>query len=295
MIGILLALLAGFFVALSDTLNKKFFSSVGHPYMMLARTIGTILFLIPGFLYLSLTKEASYEYINLELLSITFILLSLELIATVLYMRGIQISPLSLTLPFLSFTPVFVIVTGYLLLGEKVTLLGGLGIILIVIGSYVLNLPSLKNGILGPFKAIRYEKGSLLLLQVALIYSITSVLGKMGLLMTDPLWFASFYFLLLGISGGLVTKIFFKVKIIKFIKKSYEKILWVGLTQALMCYAHMVALYFLETAYMIALKRISILFAVIMGYFVFKEGYFKIRFLAVVLMFLGIVTIVFLG
>lgn len=295
MIGIVFAILAGFFVALSDTLNKKFFSSFGHPYMMFARTIGTIPFLIPGFLYLSLIKKASFTYINLELLSVTSILLFLELIATVLYMKGIQISPLSLTLPFLSFTPVFVIITGYLLLGEKVTLMGASGIFFIVIGSYVLNLPSLREGILGPFKAIRYEKGSLLLLQVALIYSVTSVLGKMGLLMTDPLWFASFYFLLLGVSGGLVTKMFFRVRFIEFIKGSYEKIMLVGLTQALMCYAHMIALYFMETAYMIALKRTSIIFAVIMGYFVFRESYFKIRFLAVILMFLGIVTIVFFG
>lgn len=293
--GIIFAILAGFLVALSDTLNKKFFSSVGHPYMMLARTIGTLPFLLPGFLYLSVINKVGFVYLSTDLLVVTSVLLFLELLATVLYMRGIQISPLSLTLPFLSFTPVFVILTGYLLLGERVTFVGASGIVLIVIGSYVLNLPSLKDGVLGPLKAIKYEKGSLLLLQVALIYSVTSVLGKMGLLMTDPLWFASFYFLLLGVSGGLVTKVFFKVKFMEFIKGSYRKILWVGLTQALMCYAHMIALYFMETAYMIALKRTSIIFAVIMGYFVFKESYFKIRFLAVILMFLGIVTIVFWG
>lgn len=294
MIGVIFAILAGFLVALSDTLNKKFFSSLGYNYMMFARTAGTIPFLIPGFFYLSIFKSQVSIYLTSDLLGVTLLLLFLELIATVLYMKGIQISPLSLTLPFLSFTPVFIIVTGYLLLGEKVTFSGGLGIILIVIGSYLLNLPSLKDGILGPFKAIRSEKGSLLLLQVALIYSMTSVLGKIGLLMTDPLWFASFYFLTLGIFGTILTKVFFRLKVKEFVKKFFGSIMLVGLTQSLMCYAHMIALNFMETAYMIALKRSSILFGVFMGYLVFKESYFKIRFLAASLMFVGILIIAFL-
>src|SRR5437763_791220 len=44
-----------------------------------------------------------------------------------LYFRALQISPMSLCIPFLAFTPVFLIPTSYLVLGQKpnpITLLG---------------------------------------------------------------------------------------------------------------------------------------------------------------------------
>jgi len=56
----------------------------------------------------------------------------------------------------------------------------------------------------------------------------------------------------------------------------------------------MIALNQIETAYMIALKRTSILFAVILGYFIFKEKHVLVRLFAVILMFAGIFIITFL-
>ncbi len=290
MVYFLFAILAGFFVALSDALNKKFLSSLGSPYMVIARTLGSLPFLFPLFIYLTL-KHNCFFYFSSNFVFTVSILLILEIIATLLYMKGIQISPLSLSLPFLSFTPIFIILTGYILLGEKISKLGALGIFLIVLGSYCINLPSIKEGWLSPIKAIKKEKGSLLLLKVAFIYSITSVLGKKELLLTDPVWFASFYFSLLGVFATLVIKIFYKIKILDFIKKHKNAILLVGGTQALMCFCHMIALSHIETAYMIALKRTSILFAVILGYLIFKESYFLIRLFSVIFMLLGILII----
>ena len=293
LIWCLFAILAGFFVALSDALNKKYLSSVGYPYMVIARTLGSFPFLFPIFLFLTHHYNGS-SYFSFQFVSNVSLLLILEITATILYMKGIKVSPLSLTLPFLSFTPIFIILTGYVLLGEKISKEGALGIILVVAGSYCINFPSIKEGFLAPIKAIKKEKGSFLLLQVAFIYSITSVLGKKGLLLSNPLWFASFYFSILAIVSTLSIKILYRIKLWEFIKKYYKAILVIGLTQGLMCYCHMIALSQIETAYMIALKRTSILFAVILGYLMFKETYFLIRFFAVILMLVGILIITFL-
>ena len=293
LIWCLFAVLAGFFVALSDALNKKYLSSLGYPYMVIARTLGSLPFLFPVFLFLT-HHYNGLSYFSFQFVSNVFLLLLLEITATILYMKGIKVSPLSLTIPFLSFTPIFIILTGYLLLGEKISEKGTLGIILVVTGSYCINLPSIKEGVLAPIKAIKKEKGSFLLFQVAFIYSITSVLGKKGILLSNPLWFAGFYFSILGIVSTFVIKIFYKIKLWEFIKIHYKPILLIGLTQALMCYCHMIALNQIETAYMIALKRTSILFAVILGYFIFKEKHVLVRLFAVILMFAGIFIITFL-
>ena len=59
-----------------------------------------------------------------------------------LYMKAIRRSPLSLTLPYLAFTPVFNTVTGYVLLGETVTLQGFSGIALVVSGAQLIVWPA---------------------------------------------------------------------------------------------------------------------------------------------------------
>jgi len=292
MFWILFAILAGFFVALSDALNKKFLSSSGYPYMVIARTLGALPFLFPFFVYLTLSQH-KFIYFTPKFILVVFVLLCLELLAALLYMRGIQVSDLSLTLPFLSFTPVLIILTGYIFLKEKISLIGASGILFIVLGSYFINLPSIKKGWLAPFKAIKKEKGSFLLLQVAFIYSITSVLGKKGLLLTDPLWFACFYFSILGVFATFGIKVIYKVSLSKFLKKHYKAIALVGFTQALMCFCHMIALSHIETAYMIALKRTSILFAVLLGYIMFRESHFILRLSSVILMLIGILIITF--
>ena len=62
----------------------------------------------------------------------------LEILAMLLYIRAIRDYPLSQTLPYLAFTPVFVTVTGYLLLGETLSGRGLLGILLVVAGAWLL-------------------------------------------------------------------------------------------------------------------------------------------------------------
>ena len=64
--------------------------------------------------------------------------LPLNGICTLLYMKAIQRSPLSLTLPFLAFTPAFMLLTGFVVLGEFPNGWGMAGVILTTVGSYVL-------------------------------------------------------------------------------------------------------------------------------------------------------------
>ena len=51
-----------------------------------------------------------------------------------LYFRALQISPLSMCVPFLSFTPVFLIPTGFIILGELPLPSKAFGVVLIVAG-----------------------------------------------------------------------------------------------------------------------------------------------------------------
>ena len=122
-----------------------------------------------------------------------------------LYMRAIRDHPLSLTLPYLAFTPVFVIAVAWVLLGRAGHRCKGRGgILLVVAGAWLLNGDQARRrdwrSWADPFRAILREPGSRLMLAVAAIYALTSTLGKGAMQYMAPEYFGAFYFAVLGLS-----------------------------------------------------------------------------------------------
>ena len=64
----------------------------------------------------------------------------LNILAFTLYVRALKLADLSLTVPLVTLTPLFLLVTSPLLVQEWPTWADGIGVVLLVIGSYVLNL-----------------------------------------------------------------------------------------------------------------------------------------------------------
>jgi len=98
--------------------------------------------------------------------------------AIVLYLRALQVSPISYCVPFLAFTPLFLLPMGILFLNEIVS--GGMliGVCLVVIGALVMNRQMFARGPLEPVRAIMRERGSRYMLIVAFLLTFTNVLDK---------------------------------------------------------------------------------------------------------------------
>jgi drug/metabolite transporter (DMT)-like permease len=212
-----------------------------------------------------------------------------------LYMQAIRSSPLSLTLPYLAFTPAFNTLTAYLVLGETVTLSGFSGILLIVFGAWLLNLQATQNGsglnILAPFRAITRERGSRLMLMVAALYSLTSVTGKGALLHVTPAFFGPFYFVALG-TASLLLFASRDVSSWRALGRHPWAHLAIGACMSAMVVAHFYAIEHIEVAYMIAVKRTSLLFGMLYGAWLFKETGLLKNLVAGMLMVLGVFLIV---
>ena len=212
----------------------------------------------------------------------------------IFYIMAITTAPLSLTVPLLSFTPVFIILTGSLVLGEQVSMTGGLGILLIVLSSYLLNFNKFSEGVLKPITALFTNRGSILMLLVAFLFSFAAVIGKQAMQHSSPLFFAFSFFVLCNISLLIGLALFKKFSIeILFKKISYG----VGLGVLLFFHLlfHSLAIMKANAAYMISIKRSSILFSVILGWYILKEGQIKVRGPAALLMFVGALLITIFG
>jgi uncharacterized membrane protein len=219
-----------------------------------------------------------------------FLSIPLDIIALLLYMKAIKVSPLSLTLPFLSLTPVFLIGTSYVILGEKPDKSGFIGIILVVIGSYLLNVHTISRGVFEPFKAIAKEQGSVLMIVVAFVFSIGVCFGKIAVQHSNPAFFSVIYIFLLSLFLFIVVS--FKSK--HFLSKSISRpvpFVFIGMLIAIMIITHLKAISLIEVSYMVSVKRLSILFGVLYGVMFFKETNIKERFLGATVMVSGIITI----
>jgi len=284
----ILAIATALSVATGDALTKKFFGRFSPYDMAIASSIYSLPFLIIYIFFIPIPQLDTVFW------WVAVILIPLDTFAFYLYMKAIKLSPLSLSIPFLSFTPVFMILTGFIVLGEVPNSWGITGIGFVVAGSYFLNVTQVKYGYFAPFRAIFREPGSILMLVVAFIYSFLAVLGKKAIQHSSPLFFGFFYLAALDITILIFFPFLEKIKW-RDILKVPVKGLSVGLMLFLHALFHCLAISMIEAVYMIAVKRMSILFSVFYGWILFKEADIGARMLGALLMFAGVVLIILLG
>ena len=268
-----LTLISAVSLAASDALTKKALSRYNEYLVIWLRILLALPFLLPALLTEPLPSLAPGYY------RAFFASLVLEVIATFLFMKALKLSPMSLTLPFLSLTPVFLLGIPLLLLGETIAPAGAMGIVLIALGSYLLNIDELKRGgVLAPLLAIRREPGVLCMIGVAFIYSFTSTLGKLSITFSSPLFFAVTYYA--ALAAALAPAALYKGR--HELRREplagiLRAMLLPAVLNAVMVISHVVAINMTNVAYMISVKRTSLLFGVIFGHFLFKEGNLRER------------------
>ncbi|WP_239031655.1 EamA family transporter [Geomonas diazotrophica] len=261
-----LTLLSAFFLATSDATTKRALTGRNEYLVTWLRIVPTLpLFLIP-LLFIPVPKLGDDFYFCI------FTGLPLEAVAIILYTKALKLSPLSLTLPLLSLTPLLLLVVPYLLLGERISAMGGAGILLIALGGYLLNTGRGETGILAPLRALAGDKGAMCMLGVAAIYSVTSTLGKRAIASSSPLFFAAVYLPLLVLVLTPVALYKSRGELGPALRNgTVEAALLPAVCYALQALTHVYAVNMTNVAYMIAVKRLSLLFGVLYGHYLFKE------------------------
>lgn len=126
------------------------------------------------------------------------------------------------------------------------------------------------------------------------LLSFAGVTGKKAIIYSSPLFFGFFFFFICNLTMLCGILWFTDVKISKLLH-SIKLGQWLGLLFLLHIVSHCLAIMGTNAAYMISLKRTSILFTVILGWILFKEEHFKFRGPAALLMFVGALLIAFWG
>jgi len=208
----------------------------------------------------------------------------INVFANLLFFRAVQISPLSLTVPFLSFTPVFMLLSGALWLGELPNALSSSGLILVILGAFQLSrTPGEKQGI---FRTLLRERGSVYMLGVAFLWSHTGPLEKIALQEGSTMLICFIIFLCMALPLS-VYALLFQREAFKSSLSALPTSLIIAATMFLATISQMFAFQYLFVVYVDTIKRSGAIFAVLIGYFYFKERPLWPRLLGASLMVMG--------
>jgi drug/metabolite transporter (DMT)-like permease len=236
----------------------------------------------------------------------------LGMFSILLSFAALRHTDISLAVPMISFTPLFLIITSFVLLREVPSLIGITGIIIIVTGSYVLNLSSSHRRFADPFRSIAKNRGVLYMLIVSVLYAVAINFDKMIVLNSDPVFGSAITCLILGISfSGMSQGTMVRDMVVPVmgplpdaphrhngeitstpLKNSIGQWAMIGILLSVSAVSINTAYTVQIVPYVIAIKRMSIIMMVVYGAFVFGEKDMVRRLFGALLMVAGAVMIV---
>lgn len=279
-----LSLLSAFTQATVDAFTKKALRGADFYMVAWLRNLLAVPFLLVALYFVPVPRLDPTFYWAVGLA------MPLEVVATLLYIRAIEVSPLSLTMPFLALTPLYLLVTSYVMLGEVPSHAGLAGVFLLCAGAYLLNAHTLRTGgIFAPFRAVRREKGSMMMMAVAAIFAVTSDLSKLAIVHSSAMFFGVIYVTAFSVVFTPIA-LYFTKKPVSAPRSDYGLYALIGVTLASLAILQPLALAVSHVSYMIAVKRLSLLFSIGYGYFMFGEPHVRERLLGGAVMLLGLLV-----
>lgn len=287
MIWIVFAFSAAFFQSTTDALSKHGLKHLDENIIAWALKFFAVLFLIPLFFWFKVPVLGKNYFLALMIGG------SLNVVALILYVKAIKISDLSLSIPMIAFTPLFLLLTSPVLVGEFPKLTGIIGVFLIITGSFILNFNDKQKHYLAPLKAIFIKPGPRLMLIVAFIWSITSNFDKIGIRNSSPLFwgFSTYSFMSVAMIPFIL---YYSKNPIKQIKQKIRFLFIIGLSSAINIFLYMLAIKLTLVVNVVSIVRTSALISVLFGIIIFKEKGFKEKVIGTLIMLAGVFFITML-
>ncbi|OGH04037.1 MAG: hypothetical protein A2W22_00220 [Candidatus Levybacteria bacterium RBG_16_35_11] len=276
--------LNAFFDSFTNVFAKRGLQKIDNLSVVWSHRFFGILILIPLAIATSSFKPVSFNFWP-ALIGSSII----NTVTAILYAKAIKDSDLSLVLPIITLTPIFLLFTSPLILGEFPKTIGVVGIVFTVLGAYVLNFSQRKYGFFKPLISIVKESGPRLMLIIAFLWSISANLDKIAIKNSNPLLYAvSIVFVMLVLLTAIL--IFYKTSF-KNIFRNSRILAPIGVSAGLSTFFQFFALSLTIVPNVISVKRTSAIFSVFWGKLFFKEEKIKERLIGAIVMVLGVVLI----
>lgn len=281
------AAIAAVLSGLSVILNKRALHNVS------AALVSWTLFVLPIPILLVMVLRQGIPQINTMFIIGVVISSAIFAVTKTVSLHSIKNNFLSKIYPLSAFMTLFSYIFALIFLGETISPIPLFGLFLIIIGAYVLNVDSAKEDILLPLKLLITHRESFIFILAMAFTSITAIFDKVGIKNTTP---TSALFVLF-IEDILLT-CFMTVYLFKKEKQwfhDFQKYFWLLVVGSIIYTG--VSLFFLEgistgaIALVGGIKRLEILFVLILSYLFFKERPEKQVWIGAIIMLVGVFLI----
>ena len=217
-----------------------------------------------------------------------FIVSTLAILGAMLFIKAVQLSPLSLVIPMLSFTPVFAVLTSAVILEEYPSERQLLGIGIIVSGAFSLGWTGNRAGHRG-----WYEPGVWMMVAVSLCWAATLTFDKLALNYAAVPMHALMQSMLMGISLWIILAIRGSLSELKKISQYKKLYIWAVITSCLATGTQLMAITVVQVGVVEAIKRsLGLALSVLSGWIFFKEPPTLMKQLSVLWMGVGVLIVV---
>jgi drug/metabolite transporter (DMT)-like permease len=277
---------------LSNVFQKKLTGNSARPvFIILVTYILLSLAMLPILFRLLPVQLGPSFFMN-----VSFCVL-LAVVGNTLIVAALRITDLSILGPINAYKSIVSLLLGVFLLGEIPTILGVVGILLILVGSYFF----IDQAAQGEKPAVRqlFQDRGVQFRLAALLFSATeAIFLKKALLLSTPL-ITFVFWCILGASIALIPGIFMLKTGIKndigTFKQRTSTYLMLAVTTGLMQLSTLYAFGVMQVGYSLALFQTSALLSVVFGYKFFREQNVMRRLVGASIMVVGAIFIVVFG
>lgn len=273
--------------AVSIILNKKILNTVSPGLLSWALFALTIPILLIVTFFQGVPSINSMFFLGVTGSSLTYVF------AKTIFSSQLKQGLISQIMPLTAFTGLFTYVFGLLILTETIRLIPVLGLLAIIIGSYILNADSAKEDLLKPFKMLFENKNAILLLIAIGLGGATVVFDKLGVINTFPqnptFVMLTEQIIMTSLMTGYLIK---KERDWTFKLKNNFRLLFLNSLIVLgIGYLVFYAYTGGPAALIIGVNRLQVFFALTLGYFIFKDKPTKHSWIATAVMIIGVLMI----
>lgn len=293
MIWFILAFISAVFSAAAAISEKKVLNSINALDFSFIVSFVTFIFSIPFFFGINYDQLSTF---SLFILLLKTIMGAAAFLCVMISIKNLEISK---ALPLLALSPGIVAFFAAFLLGDHLKYMEWVGIFLMLVGTYILELKQKNEGFFGPLKSLfSFQKYKFVFLAI-LLFTVTSLLDRLLLKQYSlpPFAFMAFQ-QLFYVLFFLVIVLFKKVDVIT-VTKSYSKniiylIIAVSVFTVIYRYTQIEATKLAPVAMVLSVKRLSVLMAIIIGGKMFNEDNLSKRIIATIVILAG-TTILMIG
>jgi uncharacterized membrane protein len=208
----------------------------------------------------------------------------------IFFYKALKTEEVSYVAPLLALSPIVTTFFAAIFFGELPSLMGVVGMLLIILALYVLNVVRQQKNLLEPVRRLFSNKAFKYILLMTLSYSLGILIDKMAIVSTDIYFYSLMNYLFVSLTLLVIAK--FKAKgQFGVLRTNFPTFALIGVVVASYTLLRFAAIEQGSAGYVSAILATSVLFSVVLGVLFFKERNLRRKLLVSALILVGLALI----